>query len=85
MECILLVADDDGVTGVVAPVEFDDIVNAVCDEVCGFTLALIAPLGSHNHYGRHWFPLLRPEQLAKSTDYPTIWPVSLLPGAQDGT
>ena len=43
---VLLVADDDGVAGVVAAVELDDVVDAAAEQVGRLALALVAPLGA---------------------------------------
>ena len=45
--------DDDGVAGVVAAVELHDVVDVAAHEVGGLALALIAPLGPHQHDCRH--------------------------------
>ena len=46
---VLLVADHDGVAGVVAAVELDDVVDAAAEQVGGLALALVAPLGADDH------------------------------------
>src|SRR3546814_258420 len=46
---VLLVADDDGVAGVVPAVELDDPVGAITQEVGGFSLALVPPLDADDH------------------------------------
>lgn len=56
MQGIFLTADNHGVTGVVATVELDHIVNVFCQKVCGLALALIAPLSTNNDYRGHEFP-----------------------------
>ena len=43
---VLLVADDDGVAGVVAAVELDDVVDAAAEQVGRLALAFVAPLGA---------------------------------------
>ena len=50
---ILLAADDDGVPGVVAAVELDDVVDAAAEQVGRLALAFVAPLGPDDHDGRH--------------------------------
>ena len=49
----VLALDDDGVAGVVAPVELDDVVDVAAHEVGRLALALVAPLGSDQHDRRH--------------------------------
>ena len=75
MKSVFFVTDDDSVAGIIPTVELDDVVNTICNEVGRLAFAFIAPLGSHNHNGRHLNPLLRPGQLAKSTDCHRLWPV----------
>ena len=50
---VLLVADDDGVAGVVAAVELDHVVDAAAEEVSGLALALIPPLGADDYDSWH--------------------------------
>ena len=50
---VLLVADHHGVTGIVAAVELDDVVDAISEEVGGLPLAFIAPLGADDDDGGH--------------------------------
>src|SRR5699024_968343 len=40
--------DDYGVTGVLPAVWFDDVVNTTAEQIRCFTLALVAPLGTHD-------------------------------------
>ena len=54
---VLLVADDDGVAGVVAAVELDDVVDATGEQVGGLALSFIAPLGADDDSGRHGWSL----------------------------
>ena len=54
---VLLVADDDGVAGVVAAVELDDVVDAPGEQVGGLALSFIAPLGADDDSGRHGWSL----------------------------
>jgi hypothetical protein len=44
-----LASDDDGVTGVVAAVVFDDVVDLLAEQVSRFAFALVAPLGPEQH------------------------------------
>ena len=53
MECELLVADDDGMAGVVAALVAHDVVDATAEKVGGLALALIAPLGTEQRDGGH--------------------------------
>src|SRR5436309_7073405 len=53
MQRVLLVADDDGVAGVVAAVVLDHEVDLVAKQVGGLAFALVAPLGSEQHDRRH--------------------------------
>ena len=55
---VLLVADDDGVAGVVAAVELDDVVDAAAEQVGRLALALVAPLGADDDDGGHGCPIL---------------------------
>ncbi len=50
---VLLAVDDDGVAGVVAPVELHDVVDAAAQQVGRLALAFVAPLGSDQHDRRH--------------------------------
>src|SRR6516164_6361481 len=50
---IALVADDDGVPGIVATLVADDVVDPVAEQVGGLALAFIAPLRADDHDGRH--------------------------------
>ena len=53
MQGVLLVADHDSVTGIVAAVELDDPVGALTEQVGGFALTLVAPLHSDDHDAWH--------------------------------
>ena len=53
---VLLVADDDGVAGVVAAVELHDVVDPVAQEVGRLALALVAPLGADDRDRGHLSP-----------------------------
>src|SRR6218665_3858960 len=66
MECVLLVADDDGVPGVVASVELDDVVDATAEQVGRPTLAFVAPLGAGDEYRGHLSPF--PAACARASD-----------------
>src|SRR5690606_347115 len=46
VEGVLLVADDDGVSRIVAAVELDDVVDATAEKVGGFAFTFVAPLGA---------------------------------------
>ena len=50
---VLLAADDDGVAGVVAALEADDVVDVVAEQVGDLALALVAPLGADQHDRGH--------------------------------
>ena len=50
---VLLVADDDGVAGVVAAVELHDPVGAVTEQIGGLAFALVAPLDADDHDAWH--------------------------------
>ena len=50
---LAVLLDDDGVAGVVAPVELHDVVDVAAEQVGGLALALVAPLGAHEHDCRH--------------------------------
>ena len=50
---VLLVADDDGVTGVVAALVADDVVDRTAEQVGRLALALVAPLGADQHDRGH--------------------------------
>ena len=50
---VLLGADDNGVAGIVAAVEFDDIIDAVTEQVGSLALSFIAPLGADQNDGGH--------------------------------
>ena len=50
---ILLVADDDRVTGVVATVELHDVVDATAKKVGGLALAFVSPLGADDDDSWH--------------------------------
>jgi hypothetical protein len=50
---ILLIADHNGVTGVVAAVELDDPVGAFTEQIGGFALTFVAPLHSDDHDAWH--------------------------------
>ena len=50
---VLLVADHDGVAGVVAAVELHDVVDPATEQVGGLAFALVAPLGPDDHNCRH--------------------------------
>ena len=56
---VLLVADHDGVPGVVAAVVLDDVVDRGAHQVGRLALALVAPLGAEQHDGRHGVHLPR--------------------------
>ena len=56
---VLLVADDDGVPGVVAAVVLHDVVDRRAEQVGGLALALVAPLGADQHDGGHGVHLPR--------------------------
>ena len=56
---VLLVADDDGVAGVVAALVADDVVDAAAEQVGGLALALVAPLGADEHDRGHRGPPCR--------------------------
>jgi hypothetical protein len=43
----LFIADNHGVTSVIAALIANYVINSVAEQVGGFTLALIAPLGSN--------------------------------------
>ena len=49
MQRKLLVADDDGVAGVVAALIAHDVVDATPEQVGGLSFALIAPLGTEEN------------------------------------
>ena len=49
VKCVLLIADDHRVAGVVAPLVAHHVVNAFAEQVGGFALALVSPLGTHEH------------------------------------
>ena len=53
MQRVLLVADDDGVAGVVAAVELHDPVGALTEEVGGLALALVPPLDADDDDAWH--------------------------------
>ena len=57
MQRVALLADDDGVPGVVAALVPDDVVDAVAEQVGRLALALIAPLGAYDHDGGHEYRL----------------------------
>src|SRR5690606_40961411 len=65
---VLLVADDDGVAGVVAAVELDDVFDATAEQIGRAPLPLVAPLGTGDQYSGHLSPFLTTGQLpAQST------------------
>ena len=50
---LAVLLDDDGVAGVVAAVELDDVVDAAAEQVGRLALALVTPLRSDEHDCRH--------------------------------
>jgi hypothetical protein len=50
---VLLAVDDDGVPGVVAAVELDDIVDPATQQIRRLALTFVAPLGTDQHDRRH--------------------------------
>src|SRR5215475_6702777 len=50
---VALVADDDGVAGVIAALVPDDVLHAVPEQVGRLALTLVAPLGADQHDGGH--------------------------------
>jgi len=48
-----LIANDNGMSCVIATLIADYIFDAITEKVCGFALAFIAPLGSDDNYGWH--------------------------------
>ena len=52
---VLLAVHYDGVAGVVAAVELDDVVSALTDLVGRLAFALVAPLGAEHDHGGHRF------------------------------
>ena len=53
MQRITLIANDDRVSGVVSALVANDVINPTSEEVCGFTFALVAPLGTDKHNCGH--------------------------------
>jgi hypothetical protein len=53
MRCRMLALDDQGMAGVVAPVEPDDDIGVLRVQIDNFSLPLVTPLGSHNHHVCH--------------------------------
>jgi len=57
VKCVLLGSagrgDDDRVAGVVPTVELHDKVDVLAEQVSGFALALVTPLGTDQHDRRH--------------------------------
>jgi hypothetical protein len=49
VKCVLLISDNHGVARVVAALIANDIINAVTENICGFTLAFVAPLSSEQN------------------------------------
>lgn len=49
VKAVLLIAHHDGVTGVVAALIANDAIELGSDQVADLALALVAPLGSHQH------------------------------------
>jgi hypothetical protein len=49
VKCVLLIADNYGVARVVATLIANNIINAVTQNICGFTLAFVAPLSSEQN------------------------------------
>jgi hypothetical protein len=49
MECILLIANNNSVSSVIATLIAHYIINAIAKDVGSFTLALIAPLSSQQN------------------------------------
>ena len=49
MQAVLLIAHHDGVAGVISTLVADDAVELGSDQVADLALALVAPLGSHQH------------------------------------
>ncbi len=66
-EGVLLLTHDDGVAGVVAPLEPDHDVGVLCEEVSDATLAFVAPLGTQDNGGRHAASVARSMQLPASS------------------
>ena len=53
MERILLITDDNGMTCVIATLVSDYIIDAIAQDICGFTFAFIAPLGTKQNNRWH--------------------------------
>lgn len=53
MQCVLLVAHDDRVTGVVTALVSHDIVHGSTEEIGGLPLALVTPLSTEQHKCGH--------------------------------
>jgi hypothetical protein len=49
VKCVLLITDNHGVASVIAALIADNIINAVSENICGFSLAFIAPLSSEQN------------------------------------
>ena len=49
MQSKFLIANHHGVAGVIATLVAHHVVHAIAQEVCGFTLTLVAPLGSNQN------------------------------------
>ena len=49
VQAVLLIAHHDGMPGVVTALVADDAVKLGCDQVADLALALVAPLGTHQH------------------------------------
>ena len=54
---VFLIADNDGVAGVITTVELDDVVDAAGEQIGGLTFSFIAPLGADDNDGRHGWSL----------------------------
>jgi hypothetical protein len=49
VECILLISDDNCVSCVVAALIANNIINAITEQIGGFTLAFVAPLSAKKY------------------------------------
>jgi hypothetical protein len=46
VECVFLITNYNGVAGVITALIADYIFNFIAEDICGFTLAFIAPLST---------------------------------------
>ena len=76
MECVLLIANDNGMSCVIATLIADYIFDAITEKVCGFALAFIAPLGSDDNYGWH-LPNYIPFKAFRSKAFRRFYPLEL--------